>query len=285
MTDTAARKYECVRSLKTTSLNFGPVTILADPRKLRSFAHFFGSQDMHLSAFNPSDPSHHHRHRLPSLAPVISPATNGAHQQITHIITMSLLRTAVARPLRVTAALPARTAIAGPSNSINLLCRSFASTSLASADKPTFKSSSSTPASSAASTYTAILDSLTDSYEKTTRGSGRLSRPADGRRGYVEDLEAEWASRSVYGEQSWPATPFSGRSIRVSQQADASRAYAQLSVLLRRNNVRQELRLQQRYEKPNEERRRKKSERHRRRFADMVRRKVQLVMAIKARGA
>lgn len=71
----------------------------------------------------------------------------------------------------------------------------------------------------------------------------------------------------------------------MTPQADPARAYAQLAVLLRRNNVRQELRLQQRYEKPNEERRRKKSERHRRRFADMVRRKVQLVMAIKARGA
>lgn len=101
----------------------------------------------------------------------------------------------------------------------------------------------------------------------------------------MEDLESDWSQRAVYGEPSWPATPFSGRSIRVTPQADPARAYGQLSVLLRRNNVRQELRLQQRYEKPNEERRRKKSERHRRRFADMVRRKVQLVMAIKARGA
>ncbi|SPO27866.1 related to MRP21 - mitochondrial ribosomal protein of the small subunit [Ustilago trichophora] len=200
---------------------------------------------------------------------------------------MSLLRNAVARPLRAAVASATPTfrnaALAGPSSAsldINMLCRTFASTSLSRADKPSSKPTS------AASTYTAILDSLADSYEKTTRGSsGRLSRPSDGRRGYVEDLEAEWASRAVYGEPSWPATPFSGRSIRVTPQADPSRAYGQLSVLLRRNNVRQELRLQQRYEKPNEERRRKKSERHRRRFADMVRRKVQLVMAIKARGA
>lgn len=207
---------------------------------------------------------------------------------------MSILRSAVALPaLRAAGSLKSslRTAVAGPSTpsiDISMLCRSFASTSLVSADsRSSFgKSNSSASSASAASTYTAILDSLTDSYEKTTRGgSGRLSRPSDGRRGYVEDLEAEWASRAVYGEQSWPATPFSGRSIRVTPQADPSRAYAQLSVLLRRNNVRQELRLQQRYEKPNEERRRKKSERHRRRFADMVRKKVQLVMAIKARGA
>ncbi|GAC99857.1 potential mitochondrial ribosomal protein S21 [Pseudozyma hubeiensis SY62] len=204
---------------------------------------------------------------------------------------MSLLRTTVARSLR--AAAPSapilRSAVPGPSSiaassDIQLFCRSFASTSLRSADNKS--SSSSKPTSSAASTYTAILDSLQDSYEKSTRGSAsRFSRPSDGRRGYVEDLESDWSQRAVYGEPSWPATPFSGRSIRVTPQADPARAYGQLSVLLRRNNVRQELRLQQRYEKPNEERRRKKSERHRRRFADMVRRKVQLVMAIKARGA
>ncbi|KAJ1024825.1 hypothetical protein NDA16_002865 [Ustilago loliicola] len=200
---------------------------------------------------------------------------------------MSLLRSSVARPLRaaISATPSQRNALAGPSTTpsdISMLCRSFASTSLRSADKP---SSNKPTTSSAASTYTAILDSLTDSYEKTTRGAGRHSRPSDGRRGYVEDLEADWSARAVYGEPSWPATPFSGRSIRVTSQADPSRAYAQLAVLLKRNNVRQELRLQQRYEKPNEERRRKKSERHRKRFADMVRKKVQLVMAIKARGA
>lgn len=204
---------------------------------------------------------------------------------------MSVLRSTVVQSSLRSARLltpSLRTAAAGPSTptkvDLNTLCRTFASTSVQSADsKSPFPKPSST--ASAASTYTAILDSLADSYEKTTRGSSRLSRPADGRRGYVEDLEAEWASRAVYGESSWPATPFSGRSIRITPQADASRAYGQLSTLLNRNNVKQELRLQQRYEKPNEERRRKKSERHRRRFADMVRRKVQLVMAIKARGA
>ena len=65
---------------------------------------------------------------------------------------------------------------------------------------------------------------------------------------------------------------------------------------LRRNNVRRELKLTERYEKPNQMRRRKRSERHRRRFADMIRKKVQLVrvvtfstnrqvMALKARNA
>ncbi|SJX64545.1 related to MRP21-mitochondrial ribosomal protein of the small subunit [Sporisorium reilianum f. sp. reilianum] len=205
---------------------------------------------------------------------------------------MSLLRTAVARPLRMAAssAPTLRTALAGPSSSaapidVGMLCRTFASTSLCTADSKT--TSSNLSGASAASTYTAIIDSLQDTMDKSPRAvsGSRLSRPADGRRGYVEDLEADWAARAVYGEPSWPATPFSGRSIRVTPQADPARAYAQLSTLLRRNNLRQELRLQERYEKPNEERRRKKSERHRRRFADMVRRKVQLVMAIKARGA
>lgn len=46
-----------------------------------------------------------------------------------------------------------------------------------------------------------------------------------------------------------------------------------------RNKVVQELKMGERYEKPNQERRRKMSERHRRRFADMIRQKVRLVSA------
>ena len=72
--------------------------------------------------------------------------------------------------------------------------------------------------------------------------------------------------------------------------------YRSLMATLRRNNVRRELKLTERYEKPNQMRRRKRSERHRRRFADMIRKKVQLVrvvtfstnrqvMALKARNA
>ncbi|KAF8323187.1 hypothetical protein DL93DRAFT_2070738 [Clavulina sp. PMI_390] len=50
------------------------------------------------------------------------------------------------------------------------------------------------------------------------------------------------------------------------------------------NNVRGELRLVERYEKPTDKRRRLKSERHRRRFADMIGQKVRIVRDIKARG-
>ncbi|EPQ28557.1 uncharacterized protein PFL1_03861 [Pseudozyma flocculosa PF-1] len=131
------------------------------------------------------------------------------------------------------------------------------------------------------SLFTGILDTLIVGYsnhEVAHRPSGNMVD-------YAGNLEEGWSTRLAHGEPSWPCTPYSGRSITIGPQSDPARAYGQLSVLLRRNNVRNELRLQQRYEKPNEERRRKKSERHRRRFADMVRKKVQLVMAIKARGA
>ncbi|KAN0061701.1 hypothetical protein ACQY0O_005693 [Thecaphora frezii] len=133
------------------------------------------------------------------------------------------------------------------------------------------------------STYNMILDSLNDGLRNNTKG--KAYRPTGDTVDYASDLEGSWALRRVHGEESWPSTPHSGRSVVVAPQSDPARAYSQLAALLRRNNVRNELRLQQRYEKPNEEKRRKKSERHRRRFADMVRKKVQLVMAIKARGA
>jgi len=58
---------------------------------------------------------------------------------------------------------------------------------------------------------------------------------------------------------------------------DVEKAYRQMSNILKRNNMRYELKLGERYEKPNQMRRRKRSERHRRRFRDMVRSKVQLV--------
>lgn len=53
--------------------------------------------------------------------------------------------------------------------------------------------------------------------------------------------------------------------------------YKILMATLNRNAVRRELKLTERYEKPNQMRVRKKSERHRRRFAEMIREKVKLV--------
>lgn len=111
----------------------------------------------------------------------------------------------------------------------------------------------------------------------------------------MDQLEDEFRSRPTIGPAA-PATPTTGRSVSASNSFgnnSVSMLYRNLMGTLRRNNVRRELKLQERYEKPNQKRRRIRSERHRRRFADMVRRKVQLVrthlliqiMALKARGA
>jgi len=61
-------------------------------------------------------------------------------------------------------------------------------------------------------------------------------------------------------------------------------AYARVMTTLRENNVRRELRLTERFEKPTDRRRRLRSERHRRRFADMISQKVKVVRAIRERG-
>ena len=94
----------------------------------------------------------------------------------------------------------------------------------------------------------------------------------------IEQLDAEFRDRPTFGMAS-PGTPTTGRSVSVNSAFNGTSAYLyrQLSQILSRNNVRRELRLVERYEKPNQKRRRKRSERHRRRFADMVRKKIQLV--------
>lgn len=95
----------------------------------------------------------------------------------------------------------------------------------------------------------------------------------------MAQLENEFRSRPTIGPPT-PATPTTGRSVSASNSYGSSSAamlYRNLMGTLRRNNVRRELRLEERYEKPNQKRRRLRSERHRRRFADMIRKKVQLV--------
>lgn len=117
-----------------------------------------------------------------------------------------------------------------------------------------------------------------------------ISEPAAGApvhpRNAIDELEREFRERATLGF-SEPAKPTSGRSFAASptmaNKTPAAVLYRNLMATLRRNNVRYELRLGERYEKPNQMRRRKRSERHRRRFADMIRKKVQLVMALRAR--
>lgn len=77
---------------------------------------------------------------------------------------------------------------------------------------------------------------------------------------------------------------YSGRSIPVIK-GDVNTAYSKLNTRLKQNRVRYELRMQERHEKKGDKRRRLRSERWRRRFAHEVRKKVQLVEAIRRRGA
>ncbi|KAL9933132.1 hypothetical protein V8E36_007850 [Tilletia maclaganii] len=98
-----------------------------------------------------------------------------------------------------------------------------------------------------------------------------------------QNLDRRFRERRLLGGNE-PHTTTSGRSILVNA-GDVTRAFRQMNGALKRDDIRNELRRGERYEKPNQERRRKRSERHRRRFADLVRKKVQLVMALRNRGA
>lgn len=104
-----------------------------------------------------------------------------------------------------------------------------------------------------------------------------LSRPG-GLQAALEQAEADFRDRPTFGLPQ-PVTPRTGRTVVMmgSQNGSTATLYRQLNAVLARNQVRRELRLGERYEKPNEKRRRKRSERHRRRFRDMVRKKIQLV--------
>ena len=102
--------------------------------------------------------------------------------------------------------------------------------------------------------------------------------------------EAHFAARPLRGMPVPPSPTTEGRKHTFSTpdrgvQVTGSVAvlYKQLTATLNKNQVRRELALGERYEKPNQERRRKRSERHRRRFKDLVRQKVQLVSALPPR--
>lgn len=127
---------------------------------------------------------------------------------------------------------------------------------------------------------TIIVDNGETSGSGRQRGSG-AGGAGEGQSSAADELENEFRSRTTAGLDK-PASPESGRSFSVySSNAQGKGAaavlYRNMMSTLRRNNVRRELKLMERYEKPNQMRRRKRSERHRRRFADMIRKKVQLV--------
>ncbi|KAJ1876242.1 hypothetical protein H4R99_006414 [Coemansia sp. RSA 1722] len=74
-----------------------------------------------------------------------------------------------------------------------------------------------------------------------------------------------------------------GRSVPVAT-GGAVKAYGRLNRILAENNVRRELSLRKRYEKPKYKRQRLRRESHARRFKDEVRKKVHLIMQMKNWG-
>jgi len=80
-------------------------------------------------------------------------------------------------------------------------------------------------------------------------------------------------------------TPYTGRMEIIENENSLNVAWMKINRTMRMNNVKNELRSQERFEKPGEKRRRLRSERWRRRFAEEVRKKIQLANAIRRRGA
>lgn len=91
-----------------------------------------------------------------------------------------------------------------------------------------------------------------------------------------------WAQRSADLDLPPPLDPYAGRRIPVT--TDLRGAFLKLSRRLKRNFVFKEWKLSIRHEKRGVKRNRLRSERWRKLFANEVRRKVQLVSAIRRRG-
>lgn len=144
-----------------------------------------------------------------------------------------------------------------------------------------FNQSTSTSQSSTASSsssnhiWEAIQDSIKSSNPSNLKSSSSTSTSSSSFQSFVQAAESNFKRRITLGQSS-PNDPTSGRQILVNKH-EVEKAYRQLSNVIRRNNLRWELKLGERYEKPNQTKRRKRSERHRRRFKDLVRSKVQLV--------
>ncbi|KDR81587.1 hypothetical protein GALMADRAFT_221455 [Galerina marginata CBS 339.88] len=82
-----------------------------------------------------------------------------------------------------------------------------------------------------------------------------------------------------------PANAYTGRCVVNASEKHLAASFRKLEAILSRNKVRQHLRLSERHEKKGVKRRRLSSERWRKRFANEVRKKVQLVIKIRDRGA
>ncbi|TFK80928.1 hypothetical protein K466DRAFT_667427 [Polyporus arcularius HHB13444] len=98
-----------------------------------------------------------------------------------------------------------------------------------------------------------------------------------------ETIWDTWEKQKV-AQLPRPHTPYSGRSVSV-EKGDVHSALVKLKGILTINAVRYTHVRDERHEKKGEKRNRLKSQRWRRRFAHEVRKKVQLVNEIRARGA
>jgi len=99
-----------------------------------------------------------------------------------------------------------------------------------------------------------------------------------------------WLRRHERGRNSIlsPHNAYTGRSIAVKSSSDddgVAEAWSKLTSRLKRNNVYADFKRNERHEKKGVKRRRLESERWRRRFAHEVRKKIELVNAIRRRGA
>jgi len=102
----------------------------------------------------------------------------------------------------------------------------------------------------------------------------------------VKEPEAIWRDREISIVKSLPRpnNAYSGRSVPVVRR-EVGLALNRLRRIITTNHLIRELRSTERHEKKGEKRRRLRSERWRRRFAHEVRKKVQLVNEIRARGS
>lgn len=138
-----------------------------------------------------------------------------------------------------------------------------------------------------AASWRAVLDSLDLPTRSLDISQTDFSSPRVKTSNAPVDLKSEfeevWKYRHLRGPAQ-PAKPSAGRSCDIDgANVDAAKGFRYLNSILGRNNVRFELRLGERYEKPNQTRRRLRSVRHRRRFADAVRQRVQLVSRLETK--
>lgn len=102
----------------------------------------------------------------------------------------------------------------------------------------------------------------------------------------AEQADAEPEHAMTVKERTFrPIKPSDSRSLRVGGTEDFAKQYRRLmGGVINFNNIRTELRLQERYEKPKYKRQRLRSARHRRRFAHEVGLRVAAVLRAKSQG-